>query len=115
LLAGPLKIWEQFDVWEETDTMKRMSFYCPFMSRPNILTYSALREEFLVTKTGEDSCKFTRRVALQPSIVTRRILGCIVYPRMKSILEEKSAKKFMELYNKKNDNAGEAVGEEKPL
>jgi hypothetical protein len=101
LLGGPLKIWEDFDFWEETDTVKRMCFYCPYMSRPNLLTYSALREEFVVVKTGESSCKFSRRVAVQPSFLTRRILGCIAYPRLKSIVEEKSPSKFKELYNKK--------------
>ncbi|KAG7371445.1 hypothetical protein IV203_020015 [Nitzschia inconspicua] len=112
LLAGPLKIWEDFDVWEDTDTMKRMSFHCPYMSRPNLLTYSALREEFCVVKTGENSCKFTRRVAVQPSFLTRRALGCIVYPRMKSILEVKSPMKFLELYNKKIDSTDKMVEEE---
>jgi hypothetical protein len=100
LLGGPLKIWENFDVWEESDMVQRMCFYSPYMSRPNLLTYLALREEFVVVKTGESSCKFSRRVAVQPSFLTRRILGCITYPRMKSILEEKAPLKFMKLYNK---------------
>lgn len=101
LLAGPIKIWENFDIWEETPTVKRMSFYSPYLNKPNFLSYSALREEFVVEKTGDQTCKFTRKVCVNPSFLNRYVLGFITYPRMASILEQKCPERFKRVYDKK--------------
>ena len=110
LLCGPIKLWEQFDIWEETPELKRMSFYASQVSKPKFLTYSGFREEFRVEKTGESSCKLTRTIGIAPSFVNRYVMGCITYNRLEYLFKKKPSEKFIELYNGKKSS-----GEEKPL
>jgi hypothetical protein len=86
LLAGPLKIHEVFDVWEEG---KKFGFYFKATNRPNLLTFTSGREEFKVEAINDNKCKFTRTIAVEPGFLTRYGLGFIAYPHFKKIFTKK--------------------------
>ena len=86
LLAGPIVIDEEFDVWEDKDpNVKRYQLWFPAASRPQFLTYKRAREEFKVEAISENRCKFTRTVALDPGFMTRYALGFIIYPTLRHL------------------------------
>jgi hypothetical protein len=107
LLAGPTRIEEHFDVWEDSsDDRKRVSFYFASLNRPNFLTYSAAREELIIEKT-EEGCKFTRIVALRPSFATRYLLGWLAHRRFSYVLERKCPQRFVDAFDKKKSTTQE--------
>lgn len=98
LLAGPVQLHEHFDVWDESSPHKKeFGFYFVGMTRPNFLTYRALRESFMIEehKNGK-GCKFTRIVAVEPSFLTRYLLGFVVYPRLANLFEQLCPLRFQQ-------------------
>lgn len=98
LLVGPAKIHEVFDVWEENE--KVFGIYFKAINRPSILTYKSAREEFKVQAIDENSCIFTRTVALEPGFLVRNLLGFIVYPRLNNLFTKKCPTRFLEAVEK---------------
>lgn len=86
LLAGPLKLHEVFDVWEYE---KKLGMYVKALNRPSFMTYKSFREEFLLEAIGDRQCKLTRTIAIDPSFLSKYVLGCIVYPHAKHHLTKK--------------------------
>ncbi|KAI2508404.1 hypothetical protein MHU86_6078 [Fragilaria crotonensis] len=86
LLAGPIAIREEFDVWEDQDdAVKKYQFWLAAASRPVFLTYKGGREEFKVESISATMCKFTRVVALQPAFLPRYALGWLVCPVLRRL------------------------------
>ena len=128
LLAGPIQIYEHFDVWEDGRTdvssknnkkktsadVRRFQFYFKAFSRPSFLTYTGGREEFKVepvyvddngtSSSSGSGVKFTRIVALEPAFVVRWVLGFIAYPRMKYVFETKCPKRLVEAFESNKFN-----------
>jgi hypothetical protein len=107
LLAGPVRIHEHFDVWDDhhrdattgATKMRRMGFYFKSLTRPSFLTYTGGREEFKVEQLdGGGGCKFTRIVALEPAFAVRWILGFITYPRLKYVFETKCPRRLLQAF-----------------
>lgn len=74
-IGGPTPLHEEFDVWEpDDDKVKRYQFW-----------FAAGREEFKVEAISSARSKFTRTVALAPSLFTRFVVGWLVYPELKRL------------------------------
>ena len=102
LLAGPVRIHEDFDVWEaDDDQMKRFQFWLSGASRPSFLTYQGGREEFKVEAISAKRCKFTRTVALIPSFLSRYALGFAIYPMLRSIFTVQCPRRLLASIEKK--------------
>lgn len=96
LLAGPLALQEEFDVWDETDTVKTFGFCITATTRPNCLTFRAAREEFKVETDGNGGAIFTRMATFEPSFAVRYVLGFLIYPHLQNLLERECPRKFEE-------------------
>jgi Polyketide cyclase / dehydrase and lipid transport len=84
-LTGPIKFYEEFDVWEEGH---RFGIHFTALSLPPFASYKSGREEFKVEAGGEKKCVFTRTVAVEPGFVTRYLAGFLIYPHLKKMVEE---------------------------
>jgi hypothetical protein len=95
LLAGPLTIAEDYDVWEDKEpNMKRYQFWLTAASRPKFLSFNRAREEFKVEAISENRCKFTRTVALDPGLLSRYGLGFIVLPMLRHLILVKTPQRL---------------------
>lgn len=81
LLMGSLVLSEEFLVWEEN---KRVTFRFNSTNRPVFLGYRAGMEDFQLEELPNGKTKFTRVVAVEPSVITS-LLGCIVKPTFQRI------------------------------
>jgi hypothetical protein len=63
VLGGMLKAKEYFFAWEEG---RRKSFY---VTEANLPLFRRLAEDYLLEPTGDSSCRFTWRIAYEPSLL----------------------------------------------
>ena len=75
LLFGTISVNEYFFKWEEN---KRITFYVTSISRPTILTFNALLEDYNVEDLGNGKSKFTYTVYAEPGFLTWS-LGFLYY------------------------------------
>lgn len=101
LLAGPVTLKEEFDVWNETNRMCNFGFCVTASNRPVCLTYRALREEYKVEADG-DGAKFTRIVTIDPSFAVQYLLGFLIHPYLKNLFESECPKRFEKHFGKKS-------------
>lgn len=96
LLFGPTALDETFPVWEEG---KSFQLSVKATTKPAALTYRSIREAFVVNSSPDGGSIFTRTVAIDPSFVSRYLLGWLVYPRLKKLFTVDCPRDF-ELYSK---------------
>ena len=72
LLLGPVTLDEYFDIWEPNGSTRRYSYYIQSTSRPNFMTYTMARNEYVCETSGSNSV-FTKTVALEPGILTNAL------------------------------------------
>jgi hypothetical protein len=63
VLGGVLTMKEHFFIWEEG---RRHAFYGEAINLP---LFAKLAEDYLVTPTGESSCTFTWKIAIEPTLL----------------------------------------------
>lgn len=112
LLVGTVRIREKFVVWEDNgdDGVRRFSFVTLSMTRPNLFTFRAVRQECRMEKTGEGICRLTRIFACQPGFLTRYVLGPVVHRRFKHMIETKCPALFLAAYGEKKGEEGVITG-----
>jgi hypothetical protein len=112
LLAGPVTLREEFDVWEDESDHKKFGFCITASTRPVFLTYRAAREEFRVEALSSSSTstttttgsKFTRTFTVDPSFAVRYLLGFLVFPYLSNLFEHTCPRRFDQMYNNSNNN-----------
>ena len=92
LLMGGCALEEKFDVWDNEG--RKLGFTMTKIGRPTLLTYKSVREEFHIEDDGKGGCIFHRKVAVDPSFITKNILGFAAYPRLKDLFEKKCPERF---------------------
>ena len=88
LLLGPFGARFLYDIYEpDGDDTKRFSIVATEIELPEILGFSALREEFICEMIDDTKSLFTRRVAGRPGLLVK-LLKPITFTRFQIIFEK---------------------------
>ena len=108
LLLGGCPLEEHFDIWDDTNYI--WGFYMTRIGKPTFLTYTAVREEFRIIPKGDNGknngknnggCILHRKVAMEPSFLSRYLLGWLAYPRLRNVFEVKCPQRFRQALKEK--------------